>query len=92
MKENKLILFEDAYEYDLTIEDGKYSLYYNNSEYWQQDVRGTLAFEMINNGNEWRFKTKKKNTLNYSESFYMYLILALEKDYKLGVVDNVREL
>lgn len=93
MKEKKLILFEDEYQYLLEIEDGrKYTLYYNHSECWQEYVRGTVAFEMVNSGNNWKYKTEKKGTLNYSESMYIYLILALEKDYKLEVVDNVREL
>ena len=92
MKENKLVLFDGSYEYDLTIEDGKYTLYHNHSEYWQERIRGTVAFEMIDTGNDWKYKAEKKGVLNYSESFYMYLILALEKDYKLEVVDNVREI
>lgn len=90
--ENKLILFEGNYQYDLTIYDGKYTLYHNHSECWQEHVRGTVAFEMVNSGNNWKYKTEKKNKLNYSESMYIYLILSLEKDYKLEVVDNVREI
>lgn len=70
----------------------KYTLYHNHSEYWQERIRGTVAFEAEDTGNELKFKTEKKNQFNYSETFYMYLILALEKDYKLEVVDNVREI
>lgn len=92
MKENKIILFDGEAQYNLEIYDGKYTLYHNHSEYWIEHLRGTVAFEMINSGNDWKYKTEKKGVLNYSESFYMYLILALEKDYKLEVVDNVREI
>ena len=92
MKEKKIVIFDNDYQYDLTIEDGKYTLHHNHSEYWQDYVRGTVAFEAEDTGNELKFKTEKKNQFNYSETFYMYLILALEKDYKLEVVDNVREI
>lgn len=92
MKENKIILFDGEAQYNLEIYDGKYTLYHNHSECWQEHVRGTIAFEAEDTGNELKFKTEKKNQFNYSETFYMYLILALEKDYKLEVVDNVREI
>lgn len=92
MKETKLVLFEGEYQYLLEIEDGKYTLYHNHSEYWQEYVRGTVAFEAEDTGNELKFKTEKKNQFNYSETFYMYLILALEKDYKLEIANITKEL
>lgn len=90
--EKKLVIFDNDYQYDLTIYDGKYTLYHNHSEYWQQHVRGTVVFEAEDTGNELKFKTEKKNQFNYSETFYMYLILALEKDYKLEIANITKEL
>ena len=93
MKETKLVLFEGEYQYLLEIEDGrKYTLYHNHSECWNEHVKGTVAFEMVNTGNNWAYKTEKKNQLNYSEAMYIYLILALEKDYKLEIATIEREL
>jgi len=91
--ENKLILFEGNYEYNLTIEDGnKYKLYHNNSEAWNSHTRGTLAFEFECDGNGYKFKTAKKGRLDYSEAVYMYLVLSLEKNYKLEIADITKEL
>jgi hypothetical protein len=91
--EKKLILFENEYQYDLHIEDGsKYKLYHNNSETWNSHTRGTLAFEMECDGNGYEFKTAKKGRLDYSEAVYMYLILSLEKNYKLEVANIEKEL
>ena len=92
MKENKIILFDGEAQYNLEIYDGKYTLYHNHSECWQEHVRGMIAFEAEDTGNELKFKTEKKNQFNYSETFYMYLILALEKDYKLEIATIEREL
>lgn len=93
MKETKLIHFDGEYQYNLEIEDGnKYKLYHNHSEIWQQHIKGTLAFEAEDTGNELKFRTEKKNQFNYSETFFMYLILALGKDYKLEIGNIEREL
>lgn len=93
MKETKLIHFDGEYQYNLEIEDGnKYKLYYNHSECWDESTKGALAFEAEDTGNELKFKTEKKSQFNYSETFYMYLILALGKDYKLEIASIEKEL
>ena len=90
--ENKIVLFDGESQYFLEIKDGTYRLYHNHSECWVESVKGTLAFEMINDGNQYKFKSEKKGILNYSEAVFLYIILALEKDYKVEVVESIREL
>jgi hypothetical protein len=88
----KKIFFDGEYQYDLLVEDHKYTLYYNNSEYWQSDIRNTVAFKVINDGNGYRGTFDKKGRIDYSEAFYLYLILALEKDYKVEIAENLKEI
>lgn len=88
-----MILLEGEHQYNLLIEDGsKYTLFHNQAECWNESTKGTIAFEAENTGNEFKFKTEKKNMLNYSEAIYMYLILSLEKDYKLEIGEIIKEL
>ena len=88
----KHIFFDDEHQYNLHVENGKYTLYYNNSDIWCSDVRNTVAFEMYNDCNRYSFKTNKKNRLDYSEAMYMYVILALEKESKISIGEMVRDL
>lgn len=88
-----MVLFDGSYEYDLKIEDGsKYKLYHNHSEYWNDSAKGKLCFEMECDGNGYKVKTAVKNRIDYSEAVFMYIILSLEKDYKLEIVESIREL
>ncbi len=89
----KKIIYEGNYEYDLLIEDNEYTLYHNHSDTWCSHIKGTVAFKCINTGNGYKIKSfKKKNFIEYDEAFYLYLILSLEKDYKLEIVEQTREL
>lgn len=89
----KEILWEGEYQYDLEIDDNVYTLWHNNSEYWQSDVRDTVAIEVVNTGNGFKIKgLSKKNFLDYSEAIYLYIILAYEKDYKVEIITSKKEL
>ena len=89
----KKVLVDNIYEFDLLIEDNEYTLYYNHSDVWCSNIKGIVAFKCVNTGNGYKVKSfKKKNFIEYDEAFYLYLILSLEKDYKLEIVEQTREL
>lgn len=89
----KKIMFEGNYEFDLLIENNEYTLYHNHSDVWSNNFKGEIAFKCINTGNGYKVKSlKKKNFIEYDEAFYLYLILSLEKDYKVEIVEQTREL
>lgn len=93
MSTRKQILLEGNYEYDLEVVDNVYTLYHADVEYWHSHVRNTAALEMTNTGNGFTFKSlKKKNKLDYEEAFLMYVLLSVEKDYKVEIVEHTREL
>lgn len=82
----KIISLDNNSEYNLIEEDGDYFIYYNQSECWSIDTRGTLAFSLINDGNEFKITQNRKGKLDYSESFLLYLLLRLEyKDYDIKI-------
>lgn len=88
----KTISLDNNSEYNLIEEDGNYFIYYNQSECWNIDTRGKLAFSLVNTGNEFKITQKHKGKLDYSESFLLYLLLRLEyKDYDIKI-GELREL
>lgn len=83
-KTEKFILLDNNYEFNMVKEDDDYFFYYSHSEQWNLDVRGTLAFSVINTGNELKISSDGKRKLNYSEAFLLYLALREEyKDYNI---------
>ena len=82
----KTISLDNNSEYNLVEEDSNYFIYYNQSECWNLNTRGKLAFKLINDGNEFKITQKRKGKLDYSESFLLYLLLRLEyKDYDIKI-------
>lgn len=82
----KIISLDNNSEYNLIEEDGNYFIYYNQSECWNIDARGTLAFSLVNDGNEFKITQNRKGKLDYSESFLLYLLLRLEyKNYDIKI-------
>ncbi len=88
----KVISLDGNSEYNLIEEQGNYFIYYNQSEQWSINTRGTLAFSMINDGNGYKITQKSKGKLDYSESFLLYFLLRLEyKEYdiKIGELNEI---
>ena len=82
----KVISLDGNSEYNLIEEQGNYFIYYNQSECWNINTRGTLAFSLVNTGNGFKITQKHKGKLDYSESFLLYLLLRLEyKDYDIKI-------
>jgi len=82
----KTISLDNNSEYNLVEEDSNYFIYYNQSECWNLNTRGKLAFKLINDGNEFKITQNRKGKLDYSESFLLYLLLRLEyKDYDIKI-------
>lgn len=88
-----MIIWEGTYEYDLEVVDNIHTLYYADVESWQSNVRNTIALQLINTGNDFKVVGLSiKNRLNYSEAVHMYILLAMEKDYKVEIVMDKKEL
>ena len=88
----KVISLDGNSEYNLIEEQGNYFIYYNQSECWNINTRGTLAFSMINDGNGYKITQKSKGKLDYSESFLLYFLLRLEYkecDIKIGELNEI---
>lgn len=88
----KILMLDNQHEYNFVKEDDNYFVYYSQSEQWNSDVRGTLAFSMINDGNGYKITQKSKGKLDYSESFLLYFLLRLEyKEYdiKIGELNEI---
>ena len=82
----KTISLDNNSEYNLVEEDSNYFIYYNQSECWNLNTRGKLAFKLINDGNGFKLTQNRKGKLDYSESFLLYLLLRLEyKDYDIKI-------
>jgi hypothetical protein len=79
----QIVILDGEYEYDLIIEDGNYLFYHSKSECWQEITKGTLAYEVKNDGNG--IKIESKN-LDYSQSYLLYIALRLEhKDHNIEI-------
>ena len=89
----KEILWNNEYQYDLEVVDNIHTLYYANVESWQNNVRNTIALQLINTGDDFKVvELNTKNRLNYSEAVHMYIILSHEKDYIVEIVESKRNL
>lgn len=87
IKMKKCIYLDGNYEYDYEELDGVHTLYFNNSECWQSDTRGTIAFSLTDDENGLIFSAREnKNRLNYSESIYLTILLKLiNADYTFEI-------
>ena len=83
----KEIYLNLQHEYDYEEVDGVHTLYYNNAECWQSDVRGTVAFSLVDDENGIVLPAlENKKRLNYSESIYLTILLKLiNKDYSFHI-------
>ena len=92
-KIRKEILWEGVHHYDLEILDDSYILYYSNEEYWSISARNTVALQLVNTGNGFDIiGLGKKGKLDYSEATALYILLAVEKNYKVEIIESKREL
>lgn len=80
------IFIDEQYEYDYEEVDGIHTLYRNNSEIWNSNVRGEVVMEITDDGNGLIFAEKLKKRINYSESICLTILLKLiNKDYKFEI-------
>jgi len=91
--EKRQIFFQGKYEYDLEFDGQTFSLYYNDGVQWSSHIRGSLAFQIIDDGNGFKItKLAKKDRLDYSEIFYMNVLTTIIQNDKLIEISNKKEL
>ena len=79
-----LILDEKGnHEYDLMVseenQETTLSLYHSNGDQWTEYTKGTLAMEMLDDGNGVKF-SKKLKKLDYSELAYVKILVNLSSE------------
>jgi len=86
-----MIIVNNEYEYDYEETNGVHTLYYNNAECWQSNVRGTIALSLMDNGNGLALPSFcAKKQLNYSESIHMTILLKLiNAEYKFEIATKI---
>ena len=82
----KEIFIDNIHEHSLsvTIKNKKtvYTLFYSYGEQWCDSVKGTIALQVVDDGNDVKIVGCKGNKFNYSEAPYLSIILReIHKDY-----------
>ena len=61
---------DDLHDYDIEVAEGEcgvlFSLFYSKGTQWNENIKGTLALSMFNDGNGVKFNKKLKK-LDYAE-------------------------
>jgi hypothetical protein len=85
------VFVDGEYEYDYEEVNGVHTLYYNNCEHWHSHIKGTIALQLINDGNGLKFGEEKlKKRIDYSQSLYLTILLKLiNADYKFEISNKV---
>jgi hypothetical protein len=55
----------------------KFELFHSDNPVWYEHVRKTLAFKIVNTGNNFKL-SKKMRKLDYAESTYLRILLTFE--------------
>jgi hypothetical protein len=87
------IFVDNVAEYTFEKVDNTYFLKYNFGEQWQQNVKGTVAFSIIDTGNGLKISQDKKGCLNYSEALYLSVLLRLihaEEEYTFETAEKIK--
>jgi len=74
------IFVNSKYQFDYEVIDGnKHTLYFSNSDYWTNHIKGTIAFQLEDDGNGLKILTNfsKNKRIDYSEAEYLYILLKL---------------
>jgi hypothetical protein len=74
------IFIDDEYNFDYELVDhNKHTLYFSNSEYWTEHTKGTIAFQLEDDGNGLNVLTKfsEKGRIDYSEVEYLFILLKI---------------
>ena len=74
------IFVDSQYSFDYEVVDGnKHTLYHSNSEYWANHIKGTIAFQLEDDGNGLKILTNfsEKKRIDYCEAEYLYILLKL---------------
>lgn len=90
----KEILIDGIHEFDLIVEGKKHLLYFSRGEQWSSDTQGTLALGLKDTGNGFKIigETLKRKSVGYDIAQYLFILLAAEKEYKVEMVEQKREL
>jgi hypothetical protein len=85
----KVIFVDGRYDHDFVSDGVTHTLLYSNSEGWSAHVRGTIALELVDDGNGYKVNgVDERKRLNYSEVVYLNILLQLIQDYKLEIAEK----
>lgn len=86
----KRVIFVDGrYDHDFVSDGVTHTLLYSESEYWSAHVRGTVALELVDDGNGYKVNgIDERRRLDYSEVVYLNILLQLIQDYKLEIAEK----
>lgn len=74
----KKIFIDGEYDYDYEKVDCIHTLYYNNCEHWNEDTKGTIALQIIENNEGLKFSEEKiKRSIDYSQALHLTILLKL---------------
>ena len=89
------IFLDGEHDYDLLIENSKYSLFYSGGSQWSDDTKNELALSILDDGNGLEIsKPYNKKSLNYMQASQLYIILRyLEMEqkstYEIGILKSL---
>jgi hypothetical protein len=76
-----IVLDESSHEYDMVVTKNNshtiYELFYSKNEVWSSHTQGTLAFKLIDTGDNYILPENLK-VMDYSVSTYLRIILTFE--------------
>ena len=83
------IFVDGVYDYDYKVIDNKHTLFYSNSMFWTDTIRGEIALQIEDDGNGLIVLSKfsEENRIDYSESGQLYILLKLINtpcNYEIG--------
>jgi hypothetical protein len=84
--ENKLIMFNDSHDYDLTIDktNNEFRLTYAGDT-WSEKLQNQLAASLKDTGNDFVIRIKDiELTLDYNEAVQILILLLFEKDFTIS--------
>ena len=91
----KIIIIDNAYEYDYEVVGNTHTLYYSMGEEYMEDCRGEICMRVIDTGNGLKITEdapqKKKNNLDYGEALYLSILLRIiNADYIYEMADKIK--
>lgn len=89
----KQIFIDGEYQYDYQENNRKHTLFYNNTEFWCDDIRGEIAIVIKDTGNGISIQTPfKKNNIEYDEAERIEILLRIINSgplYEISVKESL---